>query len=256
MPAVWAAGIAAAGTIAGSVISSNAAQGAAQTQANAAQNATQAQLSMFNKTQANLAPYMSSGTNALGSLNAMMPNLTKPFSATQYQQSPGYAWQMSQGIDAVQNSAAAAGGIKSGNTLKDLTIFGQGLANTDYQQALQNYMAQQQQTFGMYNTLVAGGQNAAAGLGGIGTQVGGQIGSNIIGAGNALAAGQVGSANAIGGGMNSLAQIAALYGNGGFNNFGGGGAGGVASTGYGAAYGGGADYNSYLNSIYQPPASF
>lgn len=210
----WGFVAAGVGAIAGAAIQGSAAQSAAQTQANAANQASQTQLKMFDTTQANLAPYMRSGVNALGSLNAQLPSLMTPFSATQYQQSPGYAWQMGQGVQAVQNSAAAAGGIKSGNTLQALTNFGQGLANSDYQQAYQNYMQQQQQSFNMLNTLAAGGQNAAAGLGGISTQVGGQIGSNLIGAGNALAAGQVGSANAIGGGINSLAQVAALYGNG------------------------------------------
>lgn len=214
----WGIAAAAVGSIAGSVISGDAATSAAQTQANSAQNATNAQLSMFNTTQQNLKPYMDSGTNALGSLNAALPGLTTPFSAAQYQKSPGYAFQMSQGIDAVQNSAAAAGGIHGGNTLKALTQFGQGLANTDYQQSYQNYMGQQQQTYGMLSGLANSGQNAAAGLGGISTQIGGQIGSNMIGAGNALAAGQVGSANAMTGGLNSLTQLASLYGNGSYGS--------------------------------------
>lgn len=221
----WGFAIAAGGAIIGGAIQGNAATSAANTQAGAANNATATQLQMFDQTQANLKPFIGSGTNALSTLNSQLgigangafnPNapLVKPFSATQYQQSPGYAWQMSQGIDAVQNSASAAGGIHGGNTLKALTTFGQGLANTDYQQAYQNYVQQQQQQYGMLNNLVGSGQNAAAGLGGISQQVGGQVGSNIIGAGNALAAGQIGAANATTGGLNSLAQLGGLYGNG------------------------------------------
>jgi hypothetical protein len=227
-----AAAVVAAGAVGSAVISSDASKSAAQTQANAAQNATTAELSMFDKTQANLAPYMNSGTNALASLNyglgvgpksgasagsGAYGSLTAPFTAADYTASPGYAWQMSQGIDAVQNSASAAGGIGGGNTLKGLTTFGQGLANSDYQQAYQNYLAQQQQRYGMLSNTAGSGQNAAAGLGAIGTTVGGQVGGNIIGAGNALAAGQIGSANAVTGGINSLAQLSALYGNGGAN---------------------------------------
>jgi Chaperone of endosialidase len=212
------AGVVAAGAIGSAVIQGNAAESAAQTQAGAAQNATNAELSMFNTTQNNLKPYMTSGVNNLNKLNSLIPSLTTPFSATQYQQSPGYAWQKSQGIDAIQNSASAAGGIAGGNTLKALQTYGTGLADQDYQQALQNYMQQQQQTYGMYSNLVNSGQSAAAGLGGIATTVGGQIGSNAIGAGNALAAGQIGVANAATGGINSLAQIANLYGNGGMSN--------------------------------------
>ncbi len=52
-------------------------------------------------------------------------------------------------------------------------------------------------------SLSAGGQNAAANLGGFGTTVGSQVGNNIIGAGNAQAAGQVGQANAFTGAANN-----------------------------------------------------
>lgn len=222
-------GIAAAGTVVGAEISGSAAQGAAQTQATAANDASQVQLQMFDTTQKNLAPYMTSGTNALAALDyglGIGPNkggtagsggygsLTAPFTAADYQKSPAYNFQFSQGQQAVQNSASAAGGIGGGNTLQALTSFGQGLANTDYYQAMQAYTSQQQQRYGMLSNTANSGQNAAANLGGIGTAVGGQIGANTIGAGNALAAGQIGVANAASGGINSLAQIANLYGNG------------------------------------------
>ena len=224
----WGFAIAAGGAIIGSTIQGSAATSAAQTQANAENNASALQMQMFNTTQQNLAPYMKSGGNALAALNVGLgigPNsggakgvgygsLTAPFSAAQYQQSPGYAWQMSQGIDAVQNSASAAGGIGGGNTLKALTTYGQGLANSDYQQAYQNYVGQQQQQYNMLNNVANSGQNAAANLGGLSSQVGNSVGNNIVGAGNALAGGTLGAAGAASGGLNSLAQLGALYGNG------------------------------------------
>jgi hypothetical protein len=237
MPYAVAAGISAVGAIGGAIIGGDAAKSAAQTQANAANNATAFEKYMYDQTQKNLAPYMGSGTNALAALNfglGLGPNtgggvgsgaygsLTAPFTAADYTKSPGYAFQFGEGVNAVDNSASRAGGIGGGNTLRALTTFGQGLANTDYQQAFQNYIQQQQQRYGMLSNTANSGQNAAAGLGGIATQVGGQVGSNIIGAGNALAAGQIGSANAIGGGLNSLAQLSFLYGSGGMPGGGGG----------------------------------
>ena len=228
----WIAGAAlavgAVGTIAGSVIQGNAAKDAAQTEANAANNATALEKSMFDTTQSNLAPWLTGGQNALGALDYGLGigsqkgattaqgvgygSLTAPFTAAQYQASPGYAFQMGQGVQAVDNSAAAAGGIKSGNTLQALTQFGQGLANSDYQQAYQNYVGQQQQHYNMLSGVSGQGANAAANLGGFSGQAAGQIGSNIIGAGNSLAAGQIGVANAASGGINSLAQLANQYG--------------------------------------------
>lgn len=219
----WGFAIGAVGAIASSAIGSSASSDAAQTQANSAQNATNAQLQMFNQTQQNLNPFIKSGTNALATLQSQIgigangafnPNapLVKPFTQADFQSSPGYGFQMSQGIDAIQNSASAAGGIKGGNTLKSLDTFGQGIANQDWWNAYNAYTQRQQQQYGMINNFVGSGQNAAAGLGAISANVGNQVGSNMIGAGNALAAGQVGSANATTGGLNSLAQIANLYG--------------------------------------------
>jgi hypothetical protein len=49
-----------------------------------------------------------------------------------YQQSPGYQWQLGQGLRAVDAGAAASGMLRSGATLKAEQTFGQGLANTDF----------------------------------------------------------------------------------------------------------------------------
>lgn len=255
----WGVAIGAVASIAGAAISSSGAQSAADTQAQASQNASNAQLQMFNQTQQNLQPFIQSGQNALPALQSQLgigqggsfnPNapLMAPFSASQYQQSPGYGFQMGQGIAAVENSASARGGIHGGNTLAALTEFGQGLANSDYQQAYQNYVNQQQQQYGMLNNLVGSGQNAAAGLGGISQQVGRSVGSNMTDAGSAIARGQLASSNAITGGINSLAQIANLYGSGSY-----GGAGGGAGGGF-AGYGGYAGSNNAFNSSFFDPS--
>ena len=76
------AGAGLAGTVASSVISSDAAQSAADTQAGAANNATAAQLQMFNTVQQNLQPYMSSGSNALTALTSFLngQGQSQPFS--------------------------------------------------------------------------------------------------------------------------------------------------------------------------------
>lgn len=231
-----AAAAGAIGVIGSSLISSNASTDAANTQANAANNATALQKQMFDQTQSNLKPYMDTGQNALASLlrgigllpggdNTIGQNasLVKPFSISQYQQSPGYAFQMQQGIDAINNSAAARGGINSGNTLKALDTYGQGLANQDYQQAYGNYVGQQQQLFNFLQTLSGSGQNAAANLGSLGSQTAGQIGQNIQAAGNAQAAGTVANANSLNNLISGLTSQSFLSGIGGGSSGGGGG---------------------------------
>lgn len=213
--------IGAGASIFGSLNASNASQQAAQTQANAAGQANQITQQMFDTTQANLSPFLQAGTNALPILQKQMgigpggqfnPNapLVQPFTQAQFQSSPGYAFQQQQGIDAIQNSAAARGGVVSGNTLKDLQTFGTGLANQDWWNAYNAYTQNQQRQFGNLNTIVGSGQNAGAQLGAFSGSTAGQLGGNLIGAGNALAAGTVGSVNAITGGVNSLAQQAFL----------------------------------------------
>jgi hypothetical protein len=93
--------------------------------------------------------------------------------------------------------------MNSGN-MKGLIGYSQGLANTEYQQALNNYITQfslgnqtKQQQFQNLSSISGTGESAAVGQGQTSAVVGGQIGSNIIGAGNAQAAGTVGVANAL-----------------------------------------------------------
>lgn len=213
-------------------MSSNASESAAQTQANSANAATQAQLQMYNQNVQRLSPWTNAGSSALGSLQGMMPQLTQQFGAAQYQQSPGYQWQLGQGTQAITDAASATGGVNSGNTLKALAGYGQGLANQDFYQAQNAYQNWQNQTYNMYSGLSNTGANAAGGTAGIGAQVGQSIGDNMIGAGNALAAGQVGSANALSNSLSSVGNLG-LYAqmNGGF--------GGASNNPYAAMYGGG-----------------
>lgn len=203
--AVAVAGAAVVGSVAGAVISSNGAKSAANTQASAAQSAAQVQQNMFNTTQANLQPYMSAGNNALAAYQQALGlgaggSGAGQMNATQFQGSPGYQFQLQQGLSAANNAASARGGVVSGNTLKALQSYGTGLANQDWY----NYL-------GQLSGLSASGQNAAANLGGIATQTGGQIGSDLIGAGNAQAAGQVASANAYGGVVSGIGGIGMNY---------------------------------------------
>lgn len=218
----WGVAAAAVVGIAGAVASSDASRHAANVQGDSARAANDLTKSEFDQTQANLRPYMLSGNNALSALNfglglsgdpsqAGYGRLTAGLSPDAYQKSPGYQWQMQQGQQAVSNAASAHGGVNSGNTLKALTTFGQGLANSDYYQALQAQMAQQQQQYAMLSNQAGAGQNAAASLGGFGAQATGQIGSNLIGAGNSQAAGIVGSSNALTGGLNQLAYLGNQY---------------------------------------------
>lgn len=175
------------GTVGGALLTSDASKSAANTQANAANNATAVEQAQYQQTRTDLAPYMGQGTMALSDINKLMAN---PSSVAQL---PGYQFQLQQGTDAIQNSAAANG--LTGNTLKALSDYGQGTASSYYN----NYWNQLMQMANL-------GQTSAAGVGNIGASTANSIGQNTIGAGNAIAAGQVGSASAINSGISNGLQ--------------------------------------------------
>ena len=58
---------------------------------------------------------------------------------------PGYQFALSQGAQARERSAAARGGLNSGNTLAALEEYGQGVADQGFQEYLQNVMGLQNQ---------------------------------------------------------------------------------------------------------------
>lgn len=232
------AGAGVVGSVASSVISGDAAQSAADTQAGAANNATEAQLQMFNTAQKNLQPFMSSGTNALNNLSGILGKGQYPGFSFQYNPAndPQYNFLLQQGSNAITSQASALGGLNSGATLKALSDYGQNTALQSYQTEFANSLNSyntNRDTFNqfldrLYNVSSLG-ENAAAGAGNAAIQTGQSIGSNMIGAGNARAAGTVGSANALSGGISSLLTNPAFLNA--FNGSGGGAATGSFSGG-------------------------
>lgn len=193
--------------VGGAVISGLASNSAASTQADAANNATATQQGMFNTTQANLQPYMGQGSISLSSLMGKINNgqLGGTFTGQDYlnNQDPGYGFQFQQGLQGLQNSQAAQDGVLSGSALKGLLNYNQGMAATGYQNAYNRWLSQQANTSGQLMNVANIGENAAAGLGNTGAQYASSIGSSMMNAGNASAAGTIGTANAITGSINN-----------------------------------------------------
>ena len=158
-----------------------------------------------------------------------------PPTLEQAEQNPGYQFQLQQGLKANSQAAAAAGGAVSGGTLKAADIFGQNLAQTDYQQVFQNALQQYNAGLSQYQAQLAGygasltgqqqaenellapaqiGSGATSNLATTGANTANSISSLMTGIGNAQASGTVGSANALTSGLtgatNSLTQQALL----------------------------------------------
>jgi hypothetical protein len=106
--------------------------------------------------------------------------------------SPGYQFSFDQGQQAVENSAAARGGVHSGATMKALDRFGTGLANQEYGDYYNRLAAEA----GIGQTAVAQGNAAAQNYGNNASQL-----AQNTGAARASAYGQAGQAwsNAYGG---------------------------------------------------------
>ena len=65
---------------------------------------------------------------------------------------PSAAYTEKQGMDALQNSAAARGGLLSGQTLKDITNYSQGQASTNWQNAFNNAQTDVNRMYNVDNT--------------------------------------------------------------------------------------------------------
>jgi hypothetical protein len=163
------------GNIIGGFMNSSAANNAANTLVN---GATQAQNTLKQQQgsaidalkaaagseTAGAAPYTSLGGGTANSLaTLLMPGgaLTQGYgsfsapTAAQAAATPGYQFQLSQGLQALNNSAAATGGLVGGNAMKGIEDYAQGLASTNYQNAFNNSLASYSTNFNTFNT----GQN-------------------------------------------------------------------------------------------------
>lgn len=206
-------GTIAAATVASAYMGSQASKSAADTQANAAAQATDAQTRMFERQVELQEPFREAGLKGQNRLleylglseDKNVPGFgkyaTAEFGMDKFQADPGYAFRMSEGMKALERSAAARGGLLSGANLKNTQRFGQDLASQEYQNAFNRYQTQRTNTLNPYASLGGVAQSSANTLGTQAGAYGNAMASNIIGSGNAQAAGQIGSANAYASGL-------------------------------------------------------
>jgi hypothetical protein len=129
-------------------------------------------------------------------------SLTKPFDVEEFYNygDPGYAFQLQQGNQALQNSAAAGSGALSGAALKDLLKWNQDYAGGAYNDAFNRYQTQQGNIYQRLMGVSQLGQNSASGVGTQGVALAGNAGQAIANAGAAAGAGIVGAGNSLSGG--------------------------------------------------------
>lgn len=189
----------AAAIVGSSLIGGYAANRAAKAQAQAADRATEAQERMFNRQVELQEPFRQAGVNALPEL--IEASRYTPFSMEQFQQDPGYAFRMREGLKALDRSAAARGGLLSGNQLRGVTQFGQDLASQEYTNAFNRYQAERAARLNPLQSLTGMGQSTAANVAGQAGQLGQAQAQNAINQGNIRASSYMGMANALAGGI-------------------------------------------------------
>ena len=172
---------------------------ASRAQERAASEGAAAQERMFNRQVELQEPFRQAGVNALPEL--VEASRYTPFSMEQFQQDPGYAFRMREGLKALDRSAAARGGLLSGNQLRGVTQFGQDLASQEYTNAFNRYQAERSARLNPLQSLTGMGQTAANTLSNEAGQYGQNMAANAAQMGNIRASGYMNQANALTGAL-------------------------------------------------------
>lgn len=137
-----------------------------------------------------------------------------PTAATE-QNDPGYKFRLDQGMQALQNSAAARGGLLSGNTAQAVNDYAQNYASNEYSNVYNRSFNLYSDKLNRLASLAGVGQTAAGqansasqGASGNVSNIllgsGQQIGQDIQNAGAATASGYAAGANAFGGAVGGI----------------------------------------------------
>jgi hypothetical protein len=210
--------VVAAAVIGGAVIGAAGSMAAGSQQAGGAKAAANTNMSMFQTVQGNEQPFIQSGQQAQGQLNYLTGvgtpgqgqtagssgaggygSLLSPFTIDQFHQmSPAYQFQQQQGMQGVLSGDAAGAGALSGSAQKDLIGFNQGLANTSFNNAFNQYQTQQGNIYNRLAGIAAQGQAAGSNQTTGASTFGGNVGTAQYNVGSAYAGGIAGAANNLG----------------------------------------------------------
>lgn len=210
-----------------------AARDAANAQVEAADRAANAQREMFERQVELQAPFREAGLTAQNRILSLLGlggeptaagygRYARDFSMADFEGDPGYGFRMSEGMKALERSAAARGGLLSGSTLKGVQRFGQDLASQEYQNAFNRYQVNRANQLNPLQSLMGAGQTSTNTLTGAAGEMGrGLAGSTmaagqgaaagLLGAGQARASGYVGAANALTGALSQAVPNYMMY---------------------------------------------
>lgn len=214
-----AAVIGAGASLYGASKSADAAKDAAQIQSDSAAKAGDQEYAIYQQNREDTMPWLDAGKQGLSQLSDLLGtsgntsaqgygSLVKPFSASDFQEDPGYQFTLSEGQKALDRASSAKGSYFSGAALKAATQYNQNAAATQYDSAYNRYNQNQSNIYNRLAGLSGTGQTAAQQVSAQGTQYGQDAAGLITGAGNAQAAGTVGAANAWSTGLSGVGAAA------------------------------------------------
>ena len=253
---VTAAVIGAGASLIGGAVSANAAKNASDAQVAASEKATGIQKQsvdkqlalqekMFNKQNELQEPFRQAGLtsqNRLLDLLGLSGNTkvagygtaAQNFTPSDLTSDPGYQFRLSEGLKALDASAASRGGLLSGNAGRALVDYGQVAGSQEYQNAFNRYNTNRANILNPLQSLTnqgqsssntmgaAAGSNAFAGSGTL-SNYGTNAANLAVNAGNAIGSGYVNQANSWNNALSNINNVAgqyatgmARYGNGGY----------------------------------------
>lgn len=215
----WGMVAVAGASLAGGLISASGAQSAADTQAAAADRSAALQKEMFDEQKRLSEPYRQAGLTGQNRLMELLGlggntgaagygQYSRDFGMQDFQQDPGYAFRLGEGLKAMGHRAGARGGLISGQTMKGMEDYRQGLASQEYGNAFNRYQTNRANQLQPLGSLMSSGQAAAAGQAAQAGQYGVNAGNLMGQAGQSIAAGQMGAANTMG---NALGAMGSMY---------------------------------------------
>ena len=164
-----------------SIIGGHAATDAGNDQKSGIDAAENTMQQMYNTNSPLYNAMIQNGTAANNKASQMAQN---GFGLSNFQQDPGYAFNMQQGLNAINNSQSVRGGALSGGAQKALSGYAQQNASNEYQNAYNRFASQQGQLSALGNQgLNAANMNQqyAAGMGSLQTAYGNASADETLG---------------------------------------------------------------------------
>jgi hypothetical protein len=183
---------------------------AAQTEAAATMQAADVQRQIFERQVQLQEPWRKAGEQALNKLIPLSTEYT-PFGMQQFQADPGYAFRLSEGQKALERSAAARGGLISGNALRATQQYGQEMGSQEYMNAFKRYQTEREAQLNPLQSLAGVGQTSAARLSEASQAYGSNVGKLLTDQGKASGQAQLARASAYGEGLQGISEIAGRY---------------------------------------------